>query len=253
MNPIAMGALVFACTFCGFLTGMLLQSVLPEHHVGSNSKDTIKLAVGIVATMSALVLGLITATVKSSFDGLSRTLGQTSAEILTLDRTLARYGPETKDVREDLRLIIGHRLAMTWPEDSAKTDLLDTIRATQVIEGLDEHIRHLSPQNDDQRWLKTRAQDQVERLLGERWLMLSGADTSVPAPFLGILVFWLTVTFLSWGLFAPRNGTVIAVLLVCALSVGCAIFLIIEMDAPFSGLIKVSPDPLRYAYSRINQ
>jgi len=253
MSAIAMGSLVFVCTFGGFVIGMLLQAVIPQHHVGNDSKDTIKLAIGIVATMTALVLGLLTATVKASFDSLTKDLGQTSAEILILDRTLARYGPETKEVREDLQRLVGKRLALTWPEDSANTQLLDTVNATQVTEALADHIRNLSPQNDDQRWFKSRAEDQAEHLLSERWLVLSSANTAVPAPFLAILTFWLSVTFLSWGLFAPRNSTVIAVLLVCALSVGGAIFLIVEMDAPFEGTIKVSPEALRYAYSHINQ
>jgi hypothetical protein len=248
-----MGALVFACTFCGFLAGMILKSFLPEHHVSTDSKDTVKLGIALVATMTALVLGLVTASVKSSFDELTRALKQTSAEIVTLDRTLARYGPETKEIREEFRRAVENRLQLTWPGESSKTEMLDSVEVTRGVEGMAEQIRKLAPQNDDQRWFKSRAQDQAERLLDERWVVLSSANTSIPAPFLAILVFWLSVTFFSWGLFAPRNGTVISVLLVCALSVGGAIFLIVEMDAPFEGLIKVSPDPLRYAYSRINQ
>jgi len=92
-----------------------------------------------------------------------------------------------------------------------------------------------------------------EALLEARWVIFSSVGTSVPVPFLVILIFWLTITFTSFGLFAPQNATVIAVFLVCTLSVASAIFLILEMDSPFEGLMKVSPDPLRYAYSRLNQ
>src|SRR4029453_18479678 len=85
------------------------------------------------------------------------------------------------------------------------------------------------------------------------WVVVSSVGTSVPGPFLVVLVFWLTMIFVSFGLFAPRNATVIVALCVCALSVAGAIFLILEMDSPFEGLMKISPDPLRYAYARINQ
>jgi hypothetical protein len=91
------------------------------------------------------------------------------------------------------------------------------------------------------------------RLLLSRWLVMSGTETSVPTPFLGVLMFWLTVIFVSFGLYAPRNGTVTAVLFVCALSIGCALFLVLEMDGPFDGLIRVSPDPVRFAYTHLNR
>ena len=68
-----------------------------------------------------------------------------------------------------------------------------------------------------------------------------------------MLLFWLTITFTSFGLFAPRNVTVLAVLFFCALSVTSALFLVVEMDGPFDGLIKASADPLRYAHAHINQ
>ena len=93
----------------------------------------------------------------------------------------------------------------------------------------------------------------AEALLKARWLVFAGGGTSVPLPFLVVLLFWLTITFASFGLFAPRNAMVIVVLFVCALSVGGAVFLIAEMDGPFDGLLKVSADPLRYAYAHLNQ
>lgn len=124
---------------------------------------------------------------------------------------------------------------------------------TRGAERVVERIRGLSPQNDNQRWLQSRALDLGEALLQARWVVFSSVGTSVPVPFLAVLLFWLTISFASFGLFAPRNATVIAVLFVCALSIAGAVFLILEMDGPFEGLIKISPDPLRYAYSRINQ
>ena len=75
----------------------------------------------------------------------------------------------------------------------------------------------------------------------------------MPFPFLVVVIFWLTVTFTSFGLFAPRNATVVAVLAVSAMSVAGAVFLILELDGPFSGVIKVSSGPLRYALENLGQ
>ena len=144
---------------------------------------------------------------------------------------------------------------MIWPQGSSKPANLDPIRsgAGLAAEKLAGAIRALKPRDGSQRALQTQALDFSETVLKDRWIVFAGTERSVPVPFLVILVFWLTVTFASFGLFAPRNATVLAVLFVCALSVACAIFLILEMDLPFQGLIKVSADPLRYAFAHLNQ
>jgi hypothetical protein len=115
-----------------------------------------------------------------------------------------------------------------------------------------EAIRGLKPRDDAQRALQSRALDLSETLLQARWLVLAGIEKSVPVPFVVILLFWLMIIFTSFGLFAPRNATVLVVLFVCALSVTSAVFLIIEMDVPFEGLLRVSADPWRYAYAHLN-
>ena len=120
-------------------------------------------------------------------------------------------------------------------------------------EGLADAIRGLKPRDDSQRGLQSRALDLAETLLQTRWLVLAGAESSVPLPFLVVLLFWLTVIFGSFGVFARPNAMVLAALFVCALSIGAALFLVLEMDSPFDGLIKVSADPLRYAYTHLNQ
>lgn len=244
---------MFACTFGGALAGIWLRSALPEHHISDQSKDSVKVAVGLIATMAALVLGLVTASAKSSFDDLSTAVKHTAAEVLTLDRTLARYGPETKSLRETLRQTVGNRIELTWPRDSSQPMILDPARTAGQGETLVDAIRALSPRNEEQRALQTRALDHAEALLQARWVVVGAMGSSVPVPFLAVLAFWLTMIFASFGLFAPRNATVTAALLMCALSVAGAIFLILEMDGPFDGLIRISPDPLRYAYFHLNK
>jgi hypothetical protein len=253
MRPVAIGLLVFALTSFGFLAAMLIGKALPEHHLSKNSRETVKLGIGLIATITALVLGLVIASVKSSFDDLNTAVKHTAAEILTLDRVLARYGPETGEIREQFKSVVGQRLELTWPQSQSQPARFYSSDLTRAAEQLVDQIHRLSPQNDDQRWLKDRALDLTESLLSARWIIASSTGSSVPGPFLGILIFWLTAIFACFGLYAPRNATVIGVLLVCALSVAGAIFLILEMDSPFGGLVRLSPEPIRYAYSQINQ
>jgi hypothetical protein len=255
MNPTVIGVIVFACSFGGALLGMWSRTALPAHHLDAESRDTVKVGIGLIATMTALVLGLVTASAKSSFDAVDSAVKQSAIEVLVLDRVLARYGPETGEIRKGLQHAIEARIDMIWPQGSSKPANLDPVRsgAASKAEGLADAIRGLQPRDDAQRGLQSRALDLTEALLQARWLVLAGAETSVPLPFLLILLFWLTITFSSYGLFAPRNGTVLAVLFVCAVSVGSAVFLVLEMDAPFDGLLRVSAAPFRYAHDHLNQ
>jgi hypothetical protein len=249
------GMIVFTCTFGGALLGMWLRSTLPEHHLDAESRDTVKVGIGLIATMTALVLGLVTASAKSSYDAVDSAVKKSASDLLALDRLLARYGSETGEIRKGLKNALGARMDMIWPQGSSKPRNLDPIgsAAGAEAERLPDAIRALKPRDDSQRALQSRAVDLTEAVLQARWLVLAGTETSVPVPFLVILLFWLTIIFASFGVFAPRNATVLTVLFVCALSVSSAVFLVLEMDMPFGGLLRVSADPLRYAYAHLNQ
>jgi hypothetical protein len=255
MNPTLVGTIVFACTLGGALVGLWLRTKVPAHHLTEESRDTVKLGIGLVATMTALVLGLITASAKSSFDAVDTAVKHAAMDILILDRVLARYGPETGEIRSALRYSFAHRIDMIWPQSLSRSAHLDPMGAASAsgMEGLADGIRGLAPRDDSQRSLRSRALALAEALLQARWLVFAGIGTSIPLPFFLVLLFWLTITFASFGLFAPGNATVLAVLFVCALSVSGAVFLILEMDGPFDGVVKVSADPLRYAYAHLNQ
>ncbi|MBO0862089.1 MAG: hypothetical protein J2P21_27065 [Chloracidobacterium sp.] len=253
MNPIAIGLIVLVFVFGGAVLAMRLRDALPEDHFSKESKYTVKLGTGLIAAMTALVLGLMTASAKSSFDAQDALVKNAAADILTLDRVLARYGPETKEIRDSIRRLLAIRLDEIWPADGSRPVRLDPSTVASEFEGIVDRIHALSPHNETQWRLQRRAMDITEGLLKSRWLLSGGVSVSVMVPFLVALVFWLTITFMSFGLFAPRNATVITVLLLCALSVSSVVFLILEMDNPFEGVIKVSDTPLRYALSHLGQ
>ena len=205
--------------------------------------------------MTALILGLVTASAKNSFDSIDGAVKETAVQLLTLDRVLARYGPETGQIRAGLKQAVGERIDMIWPTSSSRPVSLDPTTADMAprVEALADAIRSLRPHDDLQRALQPGAVELAERVLQARWLVQASAEVSVPMPFLVVLLFWITATFVSFGMFAPRNATVIVVLFVCALSIGGALFLVLELDGPFAGLLRVSPDPLRFAYTHINR
>jgi Protein of unknown function (DUF4239) len=251
VSAVAIGMIVFALVFSSALLAMLVRKALPEHHLSAESKDTVKLGIALIATMSALVLSLLVASAKSAFDTRSNQVVQAAADIILLDRALARYGPETKEARGSLRSSVTAVVERFWSADGARPIAIDS--KTSPVEGLYDQIEKLSPQNETQRLLRGEALTMTESVERTRALLFENLGTSIPVPFLVVLVFWLCVIFASFGLFAPPNGTVIVVLCVCALSVAGAIFLILELDRSFEGLLQVSGAPLRTALAQLGR
>ena len=252
MSPMATSWIVFVCVFGGALFGMLLRKILPPHHLDADSKDVVKLGMALIATMSALVLGLLIASAKSSFDAQKGEFTQMSANIIQLDRILARFGPETKEARDVLRRT-ALSLDRNWSEGTSRSEKLDSRAMRAGGASFYEKIQGLTPRSDFQRAIQGQAL-QIALDLGQmRSLLLEQAGSAIPTPFLVVMVFWLAVIFTSFGLFAPYNATVVATLILCALSVSGAIFLILELDSPFAGLMRISDAPLRNALAILGQ
>jgi len=249
--------ITFVCTASCALLGTTIRRWLPEAHLSKESQDVIRLGMGLVATMTALLLGLVTAAAKGSFDTQDVAVKNAAAGIMTLDRLLARYGPETKPSREMLRRAVADRLETMWPPNGARPKDLDLSRPPSTepasAEQFENQILALSPQTETQRWIKSEALKLTEEVVRTRFRLLGSATGAVPKTLLTVVIFWLSMTFASFGLSAPRNATVVTALLISALSVAAAVFLILELDGPFEGLIRISSEPLRFALANLGR
>jgi hypothetical protein len=250
MNSPITGALVFACLFGAGLLGVRVRAALPEDHLSSDTKDAVKVGMGLVATMAALVLGLLVASTKGAYDTQKSEVAQMAAKIVFLDRVLANYGSEAAESRDLLRRTVGSAINRMWPGRKASQAAQLDPSATSG-EAFFNSIQQLSPQNDAQRSLKSQAV-QVATDVGQmRWLLFEQTETSISVTMLIILIAWLAIIFMSAGLFAPPNATVIIALMLAAVSVAGAIFLILELDMPFDGLIQISQRPMRNALTHL--
>jgi hypothetical protein len=245
MNPVPTTAIVFICVFGGALIGMALRYVVPAHHLTSETKDVLKLGVGLIGTMSALVLGLLVASAKSSYDTRGNEITQIAASSVMLDRMLAHYGPETDELRGILRITLAQMIVQIWPEDSAGAGGMNSGPGKGEI--IFDKLAELTPRNEAQRALQAQAQAVMINMGQNRWLLFEQNGTSISTPFLIVVVFWLSILFVSFGLFAPTNMTIVVTLLLSAVSVAGALFLILELDHPFTGLIQLSSAPMRNA------
>ena len=232
MTPIEISLIVFASVFAGALFGMYLRALIPKHHLQENTENVIKLGMGLIATMAALVLGLLIATATNSYETQDDAVKHTAAKILLLDHMLSNYGPETREARELLRRTVAARLEAIWPEDRSQRARFDQPEGAVAAQTIEAQLLKLSPRNDAQRWLQSEALRVGREIMETRWLVLGGLGSSVPLLFLVVVVFWLTIIFASFGLLALRNSTVVVVFFLASLSVAGSIFLILEWTNP---------------------
>lgn len=241
-NSLLISVSIFVLLFLSALLGLWVRSRLPEHHLSDSTKESVRIGMGSVASMAALVLGLLIASAKGSYETEKSEVLQMASRIICLDRTLANYGPESQPARELLRRMVQVSVHRIWPE--SEKALGADVPEDSWSRALPMTIQKLSPQSDEQRAFKTQAAQVGFDLSQMRWLLYEQSESAISLPLLGIMVFWLTLTFFSVGMFAPLNATVVAAQFLSALSVAGAIFLILELDKPFSGVIQISAQPM---------
>jgi hypothetical protein len=251
MEAWVVGLVVLACTLGGAVIGMGLRRWLPEHHLRDDSKDVVRLGMGLVATMTALILGLLVASAKSTYDAQKDGLDQISANLILLDVMLTQYGPEAEPARHQLRIVVDNAVKRLWPTDGAQrsTAAPDSAEGGMIFHSL---LLGLHPADERQRVLLAQAVQISMDLARTRWLMAAAEESPViPQPFVAILLVWLVILFASFGLFAPRNATVMAMTGLSGLSVAGATFLTVEMARPFEGLMQLSKAPLGHALAQL--
>jgi hypothetical protein len=238
---------VFAVLAAAALLSLWLSPHLPEHYRSEETTSNLRLGMGVIATITAVVLGLLISGVKGHFDIANRDVQALGADLIVLDRTLRFYGPDAAHARDLLGRYTERVLEATFPsngqapmiEDQAAGDLLDqTERAILSLQP--------DPQELD---FKDQALTQVRSIVRRRQTLIAESGSAVSLPIVVILTLWLGLIFASFGYNAPRNGMMVIILPVCAASVASGIFLILEIDRPFSGLIIVSSEPIQHALS----
>ena len=224
------------------LLGGHVRRLLSPEQLSAESKDVVKLALGLVATMTAILLGLLISSAKSAFDTARGEVIQMAAKVALLDRVLVLYGPETADARRALRDAIAEGVRRTWPADQSGAVRLEPNQ--KMGDAVYEAISHLRPQDEAQRGLKTEAASLMVQLAELRALVQAQAVSSVSKPLLIALILWLVVIFFGFSLLAPSTATSTLALIAGAFSVACAVFIILELDHPFAGVIRIPSDPM---------
>lgn len=252
MPSLAVSALVFISLLAGAGLGMWGARRLRAEHLSKETQEAVKLGVGMVAAMSSLILGLMTASVKGNFDATSRDVQQFATTLITLDVSLRAYGPGAGDARQALRAYTRHALEETWPEDPGVRSQVQSGTSEQLMLDLGRRVRALTPTDADQTELKAEAITGFQTISALRWNVIAESETVVPPVFIAVLIAWLTLIFVSFGLFAPINRVSLVMFVLCSASLAGALFLILELGGPFEGVIKVPATAMRTALAHMS-
>ena len=247
MSPTVVALIILVIVFGGAMCGLWLQQVLPDQHLSADTKDVVRLATALVATISALVLSLLVSSANSSFARFDDELTQNAARVIMLDRTLDEYGPSTRAIRDSLKARFERRMELVYATEAEQAETTDRFGAVTQEENIDSRLFALEPQGPAQQGLQARALELNNEINTTNALIHVQREDSLPWPLLMVLGTWLTLIFSTFGLFAPRNPVVTGALLVCSMSAAGAVFLILELNSPFTGVIRVSIAPMREA------
>jgi hypothetical protein len=243
--------IAFGALFGGGLLGLLLGLVLHADYRNDATQKIVQTTVGMVSLLSALVLGLLVATAKNKFDTNVKQTEDIAASLMLTDRQFVNYGPDAEPSRALLRQYAVANIAENWPDANAPKPAPNDPPAWKTLEQLQLALSNLKPTSEAQRAELATAAKTVADLAKTEWLRTAQASTHVQHPFIVVMIVWLFILFVSYGVFAPRNPVVVVALLVGALSIAGAVALIVDLDTPFAGFIVVSPDSMLQALSRM--
>ncbi|MFG1418209.1 hypothetical protein V5F38_09895 [Xanthobacter sp. V0B-10] len=251
MQALAVAAIAFVSLFGGVCAGMWGSRRLKEEHLSKGTEDAVKLGVGMVAAMSSLILGLMTASVKGNFDTTGRDVQQFATDLITLDTALRAYGPGADDARRLLTTYTRRALAETWPEGVGARIEVNGTTSKAMLEAVGHAIRMLPSGTPLEAELRGEALERYKAASTLRWTVVAESVTAVPPVFTAVLIVWLSLIFVSFGLFAPVNAVSLVVFFLCAVSLAGALFLILEMSGPFDGIIRVPETAMNGALAQM--
>lgn len=241
----------FVSILIGTALGMLLKRTLPAAPLAAGSKQAIRLGAGFLSTLAALVIGLMIASAKNTYDNQNTNIRQLGTNAVLVDQLLTQYGSDAKAARTLLREIIPSVSSRIWQENASGKDGGSAFVTSDTAERFYNAVEGLKPANAKQTSLKSRITQLTTEMGRTRLLVFTQGDDGIPLPFFVVLVFWLVVIFASFSLFAERSLIVVASTLVFALSVSSALFLIVDLSHPFQGLMQISNHHLHVVLPKI--
>jgi hypothetical protein len=251
MHEIVVAAAIFLCLVAASLGALLVSEKLPARYRHDDTYNVVRLAANIFVVATSLVLGLLLNSAKNTFEAVDRNLHAFATDLVLLDRTLRHYGPEASEVRQRLTAYVRQAIDGTWADDGSR--VLDDRRAERLLDDVGDALAAIRPSDPVRAELWREAQVNLQSVVKRRWALIEESEGTIPTPFLVMLSAWLVLIFASFGYRAPHNAVVATTLVVAALLIAGAIYLLLDMDQPFAGAIQISPAPLHRVEEQLHR
>ena len=251
MLEILIALAIFVSLVAASLSGLVLSERLPAQHRQDETYNVVRLAANIFVVLTSLVLGLLVNSSKNTFEAIDRNIHAFSTELILFDRTLRHYGPDAAEVRQRLRAYVRQAIKGTWGVDGSP--VLEDRAAEALLEEVGKGLMAIRPSDPLRTEMWRDAEVNYQNVVRRRWALIEESEGKIPTPFLVMVVAWLVLIFASFGYRAPRNAVVVATLVASAILIAGSIYLMLDMDVPFSGPIRVSPAPLLRAEEQLRR
>jgi len=249
MDELVVSALIFLCLLAASLGSVAFCGRLPARYRDDETQNVVRLIAGLFSIMTSLVLGLMINSAKNTLESVDRNIHAFAAELIVLDRTLRQYGPEAADARNRLLLYAERAAHSARHEDPMIADRV----SERLLDDVGASIKALAPKDAERTTLMHNARQTLQKAVDLRWIIVGQSEGMIPAPILVMVVAWLMLIFASFGYRAPRNALVVSGLALSSLLMAGALYLILDMDAPFTGPIQVASKPLERVIAEIRQ
>ncbi len=254
-------AIFFFLCGCALLGRWLLR-FLPERHRSEETMEFTRVASGLLVTFTALVLSLLITNIDAQFAKTESDLRNYGSMITRISSELGDLPVAATSMQFLLRQYTASAIASTWPREVAPAgnypkavshgSEVDSLALGEMLHRLETNVRRLGTSDDSTYGTRAICLKHIDALLDQRLSLVGEAHSTITLPFFGMMLFWLVIVFFSFGMTAPRNAVAAAFIMMVGLSVSGAIFVIIELDGPLDGLIKVSSEPMRHALEHID-
>jgi hypothetical protein len=245
MSEIFFALLIFLCLVAASLGCLFTYKRLPLHYRQEDTHAVVKLAANVFVVMTSLVLGLMINSAKNTFEAIDHNVHTFAATLILLDKTLREYGPEALETRERLHTYGRRAVAGTWPGKGKP--LIDDPAAEKLLTAAESSLNSIRPDEADRLLVWNEARGLMQSIVELRWLLAEDSEGNIPSPLIVMVVAWLILIFASFGYRAPRNHIVVITFVVASALISTSMYLIMDMDVPFSGPMQVSPSPMHRA------
>lgn len=249
MTPLGFSLLCLGLMLGAIALGQVLRTRLPGKHLSEGSETAVRASVGLLITLTSIVLGFTVGGARSYYDTVESSLTKLAAKTRVLDRTLERLGPEAEPARLLLRQAAGSAVRAAWPGHVTALPESAGGMAVNRLEQIQDLVLSWRYEAPRERALQAQALQVVQSMLDETGVIFELASPRVQRPLVLVLTCWLVCIFFGLALLAPRTPTALAALAMGAMAATGAILLTLEYYDPLSGLVAISPEVLEDAFA----